>query len=79
MTVAKVVFKTWMVCIFLMSRNVYCVSAVTSVVCDGVLCGRFGDELINYCHAKWMSYKYGIPLWHLSLLGIKCIYTLYRL
>ena len=24
--------------------------------------GRFGDNLLAYCHAKWVSYKYGIPL-----------------
>ena len=24
--------------------------------------GRFGDNLLSYCHAKWISYKYRIPL-----------------
>jgi hypothetical protein len=24
--------------------------------------GRFGDNLIAYLHAKWISYKYGIPM-----------------
>lgn len=24
--------------------------------------GRFGDNLVAYCHAKWVSYKYGVPL-----------------
>lgn len=24
--------------------------------------GRLGDNLISYCHAKWISYKYQIPL-----------------
>lgn len=24
--------------------------------------GRFGDSLIAYMHAKWISYKYGLPL-----------------
>jgi len=24
--------------------------------------GRFGDKLLGYAHAKWISYKYGIPL-----------------
>lgn len=24
--------------------------------------GRFGDNLLAYCHAKWISYKYNIPL-----------------
>ncbi len=24
--------------------------------------GRFGDHLITYLHAKWISYRYGIPL-----------------
>jgi len=26
------------------------------------LSGRFGDNLLIYCKAKWISYKYGIPL-----------------
>ena len=24
--------------------------------------GRFGDKLVGYAHAKWISYKYNIPL-----------------
>lgn len=28
--------------------------------------GRFGDNLINYMHAKWISYKYQIPLLYSS-------------
>lgn len=24
--------------------------------------GRFGDKLLGYAHAKWVSYQYGIPL-----------------
>ena len=24
--------------------------------------GRFGDNLLSYCHAKWIAYKYNIPL-----------------
>ncbi|NDD58753.1 MAG: hypothetical protein EBZ47_05820 [Chlamydiae bacterium] len=24
--------------------------------------GRFGDRLIAYMHAKWLSYKYNIPM-----------------
>lgn len=24
--------------------------------------GRFGDCLLSYCHAKWIAYKYNIPL-----------------
>lgn len=24
--------------------------------------GRFGDDMLAYCHAKWISYKYQIPL-----------------
>jgi hypothetical protein len=33
-------------------------SAVTYVLSTG----RFGDHLLAYCHAKWISYKYTIPL-----------------
>lgn len=28
--------------------------------------GRFGDNLLSYCHAKWISYKYNIPLLYKS-------------
>ncbi|MFC1841575.1 hypothetical protein ACFLYA_00720 [Candidatus Dependentiae bacterium] len=26
--------------------------------------GRFGDHLLNYCKAKWISYKYDIPFFY---------------
>ena len=26
--------------------------------------GRFGDKLLTYLHAKWLSYQYGIPLFY---------------
>ena len=28
--------------------------------------GRFGDQLMNYLHAKWISYKYEIPLLYVA-------------
>lgn len=35
-----------------------CQSYVTYEITDG----RLGDRLISYCHAKWLSYKYGLKL-----------------
>ena len=34
----------------------------TSAVTYDFSGGRFGDNLVSYCHAKWISYKYNIPL-----------------
>jgi len=34
----------------------------TSAVTYNFSGGRFGDDLISYCHAKWISFKYDIPL-----------------
>ncbi len=31
-------------------------------------CGRFGDQMLVYMHAKWVSYKYDIPLLYKSFL-----------
>lgn len=28
--------------------------------------GRLGDQLVNYVHAKWIAYKYGVPLFYRS-------------
>ncbi|MFA5306719.1 MAG: hypothetical protein WC365_04680, partial [Candidatus Babeliales bacterium] len=33
-----------------------------SAVTYGLSGGRFGDNLLCYVHAKWISYKYHIPL-----------------
>ncbi len=30
--------------------------------------GRFGDNLMSYYHAKWISYKYGVPLLYKSFI-----------
>lgn len=38
--------------------SIYSKSAVTYVLSDG----RFGDQLLAYCHAKWISHSYDIPL-----------------
>lgn len=40
------------------NRPSFSISAVTYLFSGG----RFGDNLIAYTHAKWISYKYGIPL-----------------
>jgi hypothetical protein len=34
----------------------------TSAVTYTLSYGRFGDHLVSYCHAKWISHKYQIPL-----------------
>jgi len=38
------------------------VSGATSAVTYSLSGGRFGDNLLAYCHAKWISYSYTIPL-----------------
>ena len=38
--------------------SLYPESAVTYLMSDG----RFGDQLLAYCHAKWISYRYALPL-----------------
>jgi len=46
--------------IFLILKSSYAlgITAVTYTFSGG----RFGDNLLAYCHAKWISYKYHIPL-----------------
>jgi len=39
-----------------------CLSGISSAVTYTFSGGRFGDNLLSYCHAKWISYKYNIPL-----------------
>lgn len=34
----------------------------TSAVTYTLSWGRFGDHLVSYCHAKWIAFKYNIPL-----------------
>lgn len=36
--------------------------ADSSFVTYGLSGGRFGDNLLSYLHAKWLSYEYNIPL-----------------
>jgi hypothetical protein len=36
--------------------------AIDHAVTYEITPGRFGDNLLNYMHAKWISYKYQIPL-----------------
>ncbi len=38
------------------------IEAISSAVTYDFSGGRFGDCLVSYCHAKWISYKYNIPL-----------------
>jgi len=34
----------------------------TSAITYTLSWGRFGDHLVSYCHAKWIAFKYNIPL-----------------
>ncbi len=45
---------------------VHGVAHARAYVTYGFSGGRFGDNLISYAHAKWISYKYGIPLLYKS-------------
>ncbi len=45
-------------CLFFVSDSSGIPSAVTYTFSGG----RFGDNLLAYCHAKWISYIYNIPL-----------------
>ena len=41
---------------------VFNIVAIDYAVTYEITPGRFGDNLLNYMHAKWISYKYQIPL-----------------
>lgn len=51
-------FGIGLVCSFLFASNAEMRRAVTYEQSHG----RFGDNLLSYIHAKWISYKYDIPL-----------------
>jgi hypothetical protein len=43
--------------------NIFCfVQAQKSAVTYDFSGGKFGDNLLSYCRAKWIAYKYNIPL-----------------
>lgn len=46
------------ICFLLTSSRAFAENAVTYPLNDG----RFGDCLLSYIHAKWLSYKYDVPL-----------------
>ncbi len=48
----------WLALIILFSQSAHATSAVAYAM-NG---GRFGDKLIAFCHARWLAYKYDIPL-----------------
>jgi hypothetical protein len=48
-------------CLLLLTLQLDAATPETSVTYDPGA-GRFGDKLICYLHAKWISYKYGLPL-----------------
>ncbi len=47
--------------VFLISST-YSILGMPSAVTYTFSGGRLGDNLLSYCHAKWISYKYNIPL-----------------
>lgn len=53
-------------CIFfgLSLLYVWQTSCIKSAVTYALSSGRFGDHLVSYCHAKWISYKYNVPLFY---------------
>ena len=65
-------YKTSILTLFLLiqplqilSHNSEKQSAITYSLHNGS--GRFGDKLITYIKAKWLSYKYDIPLYYVPL------------
>jgi hypothetical protein len=38
------------------------IADATSAITYTFSCGRFGDHLMSYCHAKWLAHKFNIPL-----------------
>jgi|ERR1700733_1468021 len=45
--------------VFLLIFRSYGMTSAVTYTFSG---GRFGDNLLSYCHAKWISYIYNIPL-----------------
>jgi hypothetical protein len=45
--------------VFVSVPHSYCMPSAVTYTFSG---GRFGDNLLAYCHAKWIAYKYNIPL-----------------
>lgn len=44
----------------------FCVKSDTSIITYKLNGGRFGDNLLSYSKAKWISYKYHIPFFYHS-------------
>ena len=42
--------------------NLQCLEKAPHYITYSFSGGRFGDQLVSYLHAKWISYKFGIPL-----------------
>lgn len=45
---------------------VWQINCIQSAITYALTSGRFGDHLVEYCHAKWISYKNNIPLLYKS-------------
>jgi hypothetical protein len=48
-----------LVFLIFLSHSVLCITSAVTYTFSG---GRLGDNLLSYCHAKWISYTYNIPL-----------------
>lgn len=54
-------FKPFILVLYFVSFQLNLTGAVITYELSG---GRFGDNLLAYCHAKWLSYKYKIPIFY---------------
>lgn len=54
--------------LFTLTINISCLKGLNykldSIVTNEVTGGRLGDQLISYMHAKWVSYKYNLPIYY---------------
>lgn len=58
MTIQKIVLQTFLVCCCTLKISTNIQQAITYELSPG----RFGDNLVSYIHAKWIAYKYHLPL-----------------
>lgn len=53
------IYSSFLLCLLL---QIYCDNTIEASAVTYELGDRLGDNLVSYCHAKWISYVYGIPL-----------------
>lgn len=61
--------RLYILLILIFCSNSHCVFSEAKIILPGVSAisyklngGRFGDNLLSFCRAKWLSYTYNIPL-----------------